>query len=74
LLQKRLDKFKSISENDSTSPHEVADTVLKAVMSEKPNFRYTVGMDAETVMNMKETLSHEEFERWIGTALLRDSS
>jgi len=73
LLQKRLDKFKSISENNSTSPH-VVDTVLKAVMSEKPNFRYTVGMDAETVMNMKETLSHEDFERWIGTALLRDSS
>jgi short-subunit dehydrogenase len=70
LLQKRLDKFKSISENNSTSPHEVADTVLKAVMSEKPNFRYTVGVDAETVMNMKETLSHEEFERWIWNSFI----
>ena len=69
MLQKRLDKFKSISENNSTSPH-VVDTVLKAVMSEKPNFRYTVGMDAETVMNMKETLSHEEFERWIWNSFI----
>jgi hypothetical protein len=43
----------------------VADTVLKAAISEKPNFRYTVGEDAETVMNLKKTLSDEELERWI---------
>jgi hypothetical protein len=61
-----------MSENNSTSPHEVADTVLKAVISE--NFRYTVGVDAETVMNMKKTLSHEEFELGFGTALLEESS
>lgn len=49
----------------------MTDTVLKAVISEKPNFRYTVGEDAETVMNIKK-LSHEEFERGFGTALLKE--
>jgi hypothetical protein len=47
----------------------MTDTVLKAVISEKPNFRYTVGEDAETVMNIKK-LSHEEFERWIWNSFI----
>ena len=48
----------------------MAATVLKAVESEKPNFRYVIGEDAETVMNMKKVLSDSEFEYWIWDSIM----
>jgi short-subunit dehydrogenase len=70
MVEKRLARFKSISEANSSSAIDVAATVLKAVESEKPNFRYIIGEDAETVMNMKKVLSDSEFEYWIWDSIM----
>jgi short-subunit dehydrogenase len=70
MVEKRLARFKSISETNSSSAIDVAATVLKAVESEKPNFRYIIGEDAETVMNMKKVLSDSEFEYWIWDSIM----
>jgi short-subunit dehydrogenase len=70
MVEKRLARFKSISETNSSSAIDVAATVLKAVGSEKPNFRYIIGEDAETVMNMKKVLSDSEFEYWIWDSIM----
>jgi short-subunit dehydrogenase len=70
MVEKRLARFKSISETNSSSAIDVAATVLKAVESEKPNFRYIIGEDAETVMNMKKVLSDSEFEHWIWDSIM----
>jgi short-subunit dehydrogenase len=70
MVEKRLARFKSISETNSSSAIDVAATVLKAVESEKPNFRYVIGEDAETVMNMKKVLSDSEFEYWVWDSIM----
>lgn len=70
MVEKRLARFKSISEANSSSAIDVAATVLKAVESEKPNFRYVIGEDAETVMNMKKVLSDSEFEYWVWDSIM----
>jgi hypothetical protein len=50
----------------------VADTVLKAAISEKPNFRYTVGEEAETVMNLKKLCLTKNSNVGFGTDLLKE--
>ena len=46
LTQKLDDNFKSMMENASSSPKEVAKVILQAVTSENPLLRYSVGDDA----------------------------
>ena len=63
LTKKVENLFKSMMDNASSSypPEEVAKTILKAVTSENPQLRYTVGDDAAAIMQAKRTMSDEEF-------------
>ena len=63
LTKKVENHFKSMTDNStsSSSPEEVAKTILQAVMSENPRLRYTVGNDAAGLMQAKRTMSDEEF-------------
>ncbi len=60
--QKVTDYFNSMVNDPSASwPEEVAKTILKAVTSESPQLRYTVGNDAATIIQAKRTMSDTEF-------------
>ena len=63
LMQKVEKHFKSMMENASASspPEEVAKAILKAVTSESPQLRYTVGNDAANMIQAKTTMSDAEF-------------
>ena len=68
LLKRRLSRFKSVSESNSSSPSQVAKAILKALQSKSSNFRYIVGEDAIIVLEKRKVLSDIKFERWIGIA------
>jgi hypothetical protein len=49
---------------------QVAEVILGAIKSEKPNTRYLVGNDAVTIMEKRKNSSDSELERWIKESLL----
>ena len=40
-------------ENESSPPEEVAKVILQAITSENPQLRYTVGRDADTMIQAR---------------------
>jgi NAD(P)-dependent dehydrogenase (short-subunit alcohol dehydrogenase family) len=69
ITQKRISAFKPRFENGS-SPKEVADTILEAVTSDKPKFRYIVGQDASKLMDIRKNTSDEEFGKIVMNSVL----
>lgn len=64
LIQKVENNFKLMMENNS-SPPEVAKVILKALMSENPELRYTVGNDAATLIQARINMSDVDFKKMI---------
>jgi NAD(P)-dependent dehydrogenase (short-subunit alcohol dehydrogenase family) len=66
-LTQKVSKYFNSMVNDpsSTHPEEVAKTILKAIMSKNPQLRYTVGNDADSIIQAKRTMSDEDFENLI---------
>jgi len=60
MMQKLNAGFSSIVEN-APLPVEVAKVILKAVTSEDPELRYTVGDDAAAMIQAKRSMSDTEF-------------
>lgn len=46
-------------------PREVAQVILNAINSTRPNVRYTVGKDAESILKRRAQLSDTEMEQWV---------
>jgi NAD(P)-dependent dehydrogenase (short-subunit alcohol dehydrogenase family) len=62
LSQNVANHFKSMMNNPSSSqPEEVAKVILQAVTSESPQLRYTVGNDADAIIQTKRTMTDTEF-------------
>ena len=57
-------------DTNSSSPKQVAEVILGAIKSEKPNTRYLVGNDAVTIMEKRKKSTDTELERWIKESLL----
>ena len=57
-------------ETNSSSPMQVAEVILSAIKSEKPNTRYLVGNDAIAINERRKSSSDSEFEQWIKGSLL----
>ena len=49
----------------TSSPMQVAEVILNAIKSEKPNTRYLVGNDAVAIKERKKNSSDFELERWM---------
>jgi hypothetical protein len=49
---------------------QVAEVILSAIKSEKPNTRYLVGNDAIAINERRKSSSDSEFEQWIKGSLL----
>ena len=69
ITQKRISAFKPRFEKGS-SPKEVADTILEAVTSDKPKFRYIVGQDASKLLDIRKNTSDEEFGKIVMNSVL----
>lgn len=69
ITQRRISAFKPRFEKGS-SPKEVADTILVAVTSNKPKFRYIVGQDAFKLMDIRKNTSDEEFGKIVMNSVL----
>ena len=66
LTQKVAKHFNSMVNNpSSTHPEEVAKTILKAITSESQQLRYTVGNDADSIIQAKKTMLDADFENFI---------
>ena len=61
------ERFKEAS---SSSPKQVAEVILSAIKSEKPNTRYLVGNDAVAIKERRKNSSDFELERWMRESLL----
>src|SRR6476659_10337241 len=61
------ERFKEAS---SSSPYQVAEVILSAIKSEKPNTRYLVGNDAIAIKERRKSRSDSELEQWIKGSLL----
>ena len=57
-------------ETSSSSPTQVAEVILTAIKSEKPNTRYLVGNDAIAINERRKSSSDSELERWIKEGIL----
>ena len=55
---------------NSSSPKQVAEVILSAIKSEKPNTMYLVGNDAIAIAEKRKSSSDSEFEQWIKGSLL----
>ncbi len=64
-LQKIKDHFKSMMENESSPPEEVAKVILEAITSENPQLRYTVGHDAATLIQARLNMPETQFKKMI---------
>jgi len=66
LTQKVAKHFNSmVNDPSSTHPEEVAKTILKAITSESRQLRYTVGNDADSIIQAKKTMLDTDFENLI---------
>ena len=67
LTQKVTKHFNSLvnDPSSSTHPEEVAKTILKAITSESRQLRYTVGDDADSIIQAKKTMLDADFEHLI---------
>ena len=64
LVQKFSVKTRSQHEN-ATQPEEVAKTIVQAISTEKPEFRYVVGIDAVGLLEARKTMPYSEFQKMI---------
>jgi NAD(P)-dependent dehydrogenase (short-subunit alcohol dehydrogenase family) len=63
-VQKVRVKISSDHEN-ATQPEEVAKTIVQAILTEKPEFRYVVGSDALNLLEARKNMSYSEFQKMI---------
>ena len=72
-FREALLRLENISESDESSgepdPQEVADAIVRAVSAPKMPFRTLVGQDAELIDATKTSMSFEDFETTMRTAL-----
>jgi NAD(P)-dependent dehydrogenase (short-subunit alcohol dehydrogenase family) len=68
-LSKKASDGRKAAFKQASSPMQVAEVILNAIKSEKPDTRYLVGNDAITIMERKKNSSDFELERWIKESL-----
>lgn len=56
--------FEAMSQN-AIPPETVANVILKAVLSNNPDFRYLVGEDAKSILEVRNNKSDREFHTFM---------
>lgn len=71
LMKKRVSFLKTAMKNSPTSSSQVANTILHALNSKHPDFRYVIGMDAKNSIQKKESLSDRKFMKWVSDGIFQ---
>ena len=71
LMERRVNFLDKAMKNSLTSSYDVADTILEALNSKDPKFRYVIGNDATNSLRMRNSLSDREFMEWIRAGIFQ---
>jgi len=71
LMKKRVSFLKIAMKNSPTSSSQVANTILDALNSKRPEFRYVIGMDAKNSIQKKDSLSDKKFMKWVSDGIFQ---
>ena len=71
LMERRVNFLDKAMKNSLTSSYDVADTILEALNSKDPKFRYVIGNDATNSLRMRNSLSDRKFMEWIRTGIFQ---
>lgn len=71
LMERRVNFLDKAIKNSLTSSYDVADTILEALNSKDPKFRYVIGNDATNSLRMRNSLSDRKFMEWIRAGLFQ---
>lgn len=65
-LMENVEKnFKSMIENESSAPEEVAKVILQAITSEEPQLRYPAGNDAASMIEARINMPENQFKKMV---------
>ena len=71
LMERRVTFLDKAMKNSPTSSYDVADTILDALNSKVPKFRYVIGNDATNSLRMRNSLSDRKFMEWIRAGIFQ---
>jgi short-subunit dehydrogenase len=71
LMERRVNFLDNAIKNGLTSSYDVADTILDALNSKDPKFRYVIGNDATNSLRMRNSLSDRKFMEWIRAGIFQ---
>ena len=71
LMERRVNFLDKAMKNSLTSSYDVADTILKALNSKDPKFRYVIGNDATNSLRMRNSLSDRKFMEWVKAGIFQ---
>jgi NAD(P)-dependent dehydrogenase (short-subunit alcohol dehydrogenase family) len=71
LMKMRVTFLDKAMKNSGTSSYDVATTILYALNSKDPRFRYVVGNDATNSIRMRNSLSDRKFMEWIRAGIFQ---
>ena len=71
LMERRVNFLDKAMKNSLTSSYDVADTILEALNSKDPKFRYVIGNDATNSLCMRNSLSDRKFMEWIRAGIFQ---
>ncbi len=71
LMERRVNFLDKAMKNSLTSSYDVAGTILDALNSKDPKFRYVIGNDATNSLRMRNSLSDRKFMEWIRAGIFQ---
>jgi NAD(P)-dependent dehydrogenase (short-subunit alcohol dehydrogenase family) len=71
LMKMRVSFLDKAMKNSTTSSYDVASTILDALNSKDPKFRYVIGNDATNAIRMRTSLSDRKFMEWIRAGIFQ---
>jgi len=70
LTQKIFTGFTSSMGDTASSPKEVAQTILSAIIDDNKEIRYVVGKDANSILENRKNMSDKDFDGWMKESLI----
>jgi NAD(P)-dependent dehydrogenase (short-subunit alcohol dehydrogenase family) len=70
LSQKVFTGFISLMGETSSTPKEVAQTILGAIIDDNQEIRYVVGKDANSILENRKKMLDKDFENWMRESLI----
>ena len=71
LMKRRVSFLDKAIKNSATSSYDVASTILEALNSKDPKFRYVIGNDATNSIRMRNSLPDRKFMEWIRAGIFQ---